>query len=162
MRILSFLVLAVTGLGMAVPGFYLVTLGGSLYYAIAGVLILASAWLILRRRPFGVALFWLVFAATFLWSLWEVGLDSWALMPRLVYLAAAAGALLLLDFAPLRRPVALLMVFVLAVAAGAVFLTSRESVSQTASAAAPRATSAADGEWAYYGGSQNATRYSRL
>ena len=69
---------------MAVPGFYLATLGGSLYYAVVGVLILASAWLILRRRSFGVTLFWLVFAATFIWSLWEVGLDGWALMPRLI------------------------------------------------------------------------------
>ena len=91
MRILSFLILAVTGLAMAVPGLYLATLGGSLYYAIAGVLILTSAWLILRRRAFGVVLFWLVFAATIPWSLWEVGLDGWALMPRLVYLGIARG-----------------------------------------------------------------------
>ena len=54
----------------------------------------------LRRRPFGVALFWLVFAVTIPWSLWEVGFDGWALMPRLAYLAVAACALLLLDFAP--------------------------------------------------------------
>ena len=51
MRILSFLILAITGLAMAAPGLYLASLGGSLYYAAAGILILVSAWLILRRRP---------------------------------------------------------------------------------------------------------------
>jgi len=51
MRILSFFILAITGLALAAPGFYLATLGGSPYYAIAGVLILLSAWLVLRRKP---------------------------------------------------------------------------------------------------------------
>src|ERR1700710_2008004 len=117
MRILSFLILAITGLAMAVPGLYLAHLGGSLYYAAAGLAILLSAWLILRRQSSGVALFWLVLAATLAWALWEVGPDVWALMPRLVYLGVAACALLLLDFAPLRRPFA--MVLSLALLAGA-------------------------------------------
>ena len=76
---------------MAVPGLYLATLGGSLYYAIAGLLILISAWLVLRRRPFGdCAVLAGVRWEPLVWSLWEVGLDGWALMPRLVYLAVAA------------------------------------------------------------------------
>ena len=95
MRILSFLLLLVTGLAMALPGLYLAALGGSLYYAVAGGLILISAWLVLQRRRSGVTLFWLVFLGTVFWSLWEVGPDGWALMPRLVYLAVAAVWLLL-------------------------------------------------------------------
>jgi quinoprotein glucose dehydrogenase len=162
MRILSFLILAITGLAMALPGFYLATLGGSLYYAIAGVLILGSAWLVLQRRRFGVMLFWLVFAGTILWALWEVGLDGWALMPRLVYLAVAACALLLLDFAPLRRPAALLLALIFAAVAGAVFFTSRDNVAQAGAPGAVPAVSAADGEWTHYGNSQHGTRYSRL
>jgi glucose dehydrogenase len=82
MRILSFLLLLVVGLGMAVPGVYLAALGGSFYYAVAGILILACAFLVLRRRSSGIYLFWLVLLATLVWSLWEVGLDGWALMPR--------------------------------------------------------------------------------
>jgi quinoprotein glucose dehydrogenase len=162
MRILSFLILAITGLAMAVPGVYLAALGGSLYYAVAGLLILFSSVLVLRRHLFGIALFWLVFAATLPWSLWEVGLDGWALMPRLVYLAAAAFALLLLDFAPLRRPVALLLALVLVAVAGAVFLTSHDTATQVAAAGGSPAASAADGEWTHYGSSLHATRYSRL
>ena len=72
---------------MALPGLYLAALGGSLYYAVAGGLILLSAWLVLRRRQFGVTLFWLVFLGTVIWAVWEVGADGWALMPRLIYLA---------------------------------------------------------------------------
>jgi quinoprotein glucose dehydrogenase len=83
-------------------------------------------------------------------------------MPRLVYLAAAAVALLLLDFAPMRRAVALILALVLVAVAGAVFVKSRDGDVRTELAAAGPAASAADGEWAHYGGSANATRYSRL
>jgi quinoprotein glucose dehydrogenase len=162
MRILSFLILAITGLALAAPGLYLATLGGSYYYAIAGVLILLSAWLVLRRQPFGVALFWLVFAATIPWSLWEVGFDGWALMPRLVYLAVAACALLLLDFAPLRRPFALLLALSFVAIAGTSFWLSRAPTIPALPAAAASPATAADGEWTHYGSSQHATRYSRL
>src|SRR4051812_32657952 len=110
MRILSFLLLLLTGLGMALPGLYLASLGGSLYYAIAGLLILASAFLVLRRNPFGATLFWLVFLGSIGWSLWEVGLDGWALMPRLVFLAVAAFWVLMLGAGAPRPALAGLLV----------------------------------------------------
>src|SRR4029079_14301006 len=111
-------------------------------------LILISAFLVLRRRVWGICLYWAVLLATFAWSLWEVGLDGWALMPRLVYLAVAAFALLLLDFAPFRRSAALLLSLVLVAVGGAVFLTSRDTVIQADAVGTMSAASAADGEWA--------------
>ena len=75
---------------MAIPGAYLASLGGSLYYVAAGLLLLVSAWLIWRRRPAGLYLFWLVYLATLAWSVWEAGFDAWALMPRLIFLTVAA------------------------------------------------------------------------
>ena len=63
MRILSFIILAITGLAMAAPGLYLATLGGSLYYAIAGVLILAAAWLI-QLTVIGIPIALLMFNRT--------------------------------------------------------------------------------------------------
>ena len=42
MRIPTFLLLVATGLGMMLPGIYLALLGGSLYYAVAGYLILVK------------------------------------------------------------------------------------------------------------------------
>src|SRR5437764_9948655 len=103
MRILSFLLLLITGLAMALPGLYLASLGGSLYYVVAGLLILVAGFLILRRKVWGICLYWSVLLATFAWSLWEVGFDGWALMPRLVFLSV--GALWLLWLAPTDRPV---------------------------------------------------------
>src|SRR5208282_2118495 len=133
MRIPSLVILLITGLGMALPGLYLAALGGSLYYAVAGGLILLSAWLVMRRQQFGVTLFWLVFLATVIWAVWEVGTDSWALMPRLVYLAIVALWLLLFADHPLsaRAKLAVLLLPILGVA-GAIGLLS---LHRTASAA---------------------------
>jgi quinoprotein glucose dehydrogenase len=163
MRILSFLLLLVTGLGMALPGLYLAALGGSLYYAFAGGLILISAWLVLQRRRSGVTLFWLVFLGTVVWSLWEVGPDGWALMPRLVYLAVAAVWLLLFAGHPssARVRLAVLLLPILGLAGVIGF----SALNRSASAAPvpetiPASTSA--GEWTHYGNSLHGTRYSDL
>jgi len=158
MRIISFLLLLLTGLGMAVPGLYLATLGGSLYYVIAGGLILVSAWLVLQKSPSGVTLFWLVFLATIGWSLWEVGLDGWALMPRLVFFAIAALWLLLLGYGA-RRVMLAASVLVLIIA-GAIALSSYNMPSVPD---LPASTATAQtGEWTHYGSSLHATRYSPL
>lgn len=160
MRILSFLLLLATGLAMAVPGLWLAVLGGSLYYAIAGLLILVCAGLVLQGRRSGVHLFLLVFLATAVWSVWEVGFDAWALMPRLVFLAVAAVWLLLFVARPTRT------VFVLAllgmVAASALSLLERSATAQPGPAAPAASLPVAAGSWDHYGGSQHATRYSAL
>ena len=167
MRILSFLLLLIAGLGMALPGIYLVTLGGSPYYAIAGLLIVVSAFLVLRRRRSGIYLFWLILPATFAWALWEVGLDGWALMPRLVFLAVAA--LWLLWLAPVDGALStrdrIVATLVLLVGLGGVLGASALNAFTPATAplaAAPAMQSADAGEWTHYGNSLHATRYSEL
>jgi quinoprotein glucose dehydrogenase len=163
MRILSFLLLLVTGLGMAVPGLWLAALGGSLYYAVSGTLILVSAWLVLRGRPAGVWLFLLVFAGSVAWALWEVGFNGWALMPRLVYLAVAAAWLLL--FNRPRRTLAAAGLLVVALGAGVTgaVLLDHPAIADIPTATAPAMPAApANGGWEYYGGSLHATRYSQL
>ncbi len=67
MRILSFFVLLITGLGLALPGVYLAMLGGSFYFIITGLLVLLSAWLVLNRDRAGPQLLWLVFFGTAIW-----------------------------------------------------------------------------------------------
>src|ERR1041385_3295528 len=154
MRILTFLLLLITGLGMGVPGLYLASLGGSFYYLIAGILVLVCAVLVRERRSFGIVLFWLVFLGTALWSLWEVGLNGWALMPRLVFLCVAGLWLLFLspqDGVMPRRRAALLSGLVI-VAAAAVALFALLPPSNGNPGAAP-SLAAGGGDWSHYGGS---------
>ena len=121
MRIITFLLLLVTGLGMALPGLWLASLGGSLYYAIAGTLIVICALLVLRGSAFATTLYWVTFLGTVVWSVWEVGLDGWALMPRLVYLFA--GGLWLVGTRSTIRPATLaaLLLPILGVAGAVAF-----------------------------------------
>src|SRR5579872_2854344 len=166
MRTLSFLLLLITGLALALPGAYLAAIGGSLYYLIAGVLILISAFLVRRGSVAGIGLFWLVLVGTLIWSLWEVGLDGWALMPRLVFLSV--GALWLLWLAPTDKPVSSRMrVWAsLALIVGLVAVLGIGSLQGEASATALPAQGPAragnPGEWTHYGQSLHATRYSDL
>jgi glucose dehydrogenase len=96
------LIVALFGLALAAGGLWLITLGGSWYYLLAGAGMLASGVLLFLQRLSGVWLYWLVFIGTVVWALWEVGLDPWALLPRV--LALAVIALLSLAFVPsLRR-----------------------------------------------------------
>jgi len=165
MRILTFLLLLITGLGMAAPGLYLASLGGSFYYLIAGILVLVCAFLVRGRRPFGIVLFWLVFLGTALWSLWEVGLNGWALMPRLVFLGVAGLWLLFLspqDSVMPRRRAALLSGLAIMAAAAAALFALLPNGNPAAAPSSPSASSEAGGDWSHYGGSQHATRYSAL
>lgn len=166
MRVISAFLLLVTGLGMAVPGLYLAALGGSFYYAIAGILILVCAWLVWKRRGSGVVLYWLVFLGTLAWSLAEVGLDGWALMPRLVFLGLGGLWLMFLPsdgwLARLRPVAAAICVVLLGAAAYAVFAARPTAVAPAAAVGAAATAGSADGEWTHYGNSPDATRYSAL
>ena len=75
--------LLLMGLVLTAGGIWLATLGGSLYYLLAGMALAISGWLILRRSAAGVWLYVAVFVVTVIWALWEVGLDAWALVPRI-------------------------------------------------------------------------------
>jgi quinoprotein glucose dehydrogenase len=61
-----------------------VGLGGSWYYLLAGIGLLLAGILMLAGRTSGVWLYLAVYALTWIWALWEVGLDGWALVPRVV------------------------------------------------------------------------------
>ncbi|MGB3071052.1 MAG: hypothetical protein WBC18_21035, partial [Ottowia sp.] len=104
MRIISrlfLLLLAVMGLGLAIGGGWLLSLGGSPYYLIAGLAWLLAAWLLWRRRRSGALVTAAVAVLTVPWALWESGADFWALFPRLMApLAVAALALWLVPVGP--------------------------------------------------------------
>ncbi|MDO5620311.1 MAG: membrane-bound PQQ-dependent dehydrogenase, glucose/quinate/shikimate family [Paracoccus sp. (in: a-proteobacteria)] len=88
-------VLLTAGLFFVIMGARLVMLGGSPYFAIAGSVIIAAGVQVLRGRPSGVWLFLLALAGTVIWSLWEVGLDYWGLISRLLAMVVGAGFVLM-------------------------------------------------------------------
>jgi len=66
------------GLAMAVLGAWLVTLGGSPYYVLAGLaMLVAAVFVVVRRAVAGVALYGLVVVATAGWALWEIAAKGW-------------------------------------------------------------------------------------
>ncbi|WP_343527565.1 membrane-bound PQQ-dependent dehydrogenase, glucose/quinate/shikimate family [Sphingomonas sp.] len=80
------IVILAAGLFFVIGGARLVSLGGSFYFLLAGLALVASGVLVARRRPSGAAIFAATFAATILWSLWDVGIAFWPLVSRLLAL----------------------------------------------------------------------------
>lgn len=92
-------VLLVTGAILLLGGVRLMTLGGSWYYAIAGALLVWAGLLIMQRRILGAWIYGAAFLLTLVWALWEVGLQGWPLVPRVV------GPIVLLVLVVLALPV---------------------------------------------------------
>jgi quinoprotein glucose dehydrogenase len=90
--------IALIGLILAGGGAYLAALGGSWYYVLVGVMLVAAGYLMIRRRIAGIYTYVGAFAFTAVWAFSEVGLSGWALIPRLV------GPFVLLVLAVLVAP----------------------------------------------------------
>ncbi|WDR07461.1 glucose/quinate/shikimate family membrane-bound PQQ-dependent dehydrogenase [Devosia rhodophyticola] len=75
-------IIGLCGLALVVGGGWLIGLGGSWYYALTGLAFLATATLIIQRRVLALWVYAGTIALTLVWSIWEVGLDWWALAPR--------------------------------------------------------------------------------
>ena len=68
--------------GFSIAGVWLVTLGGSLYYVLAGFALIASGVFSFMRNAIALWLYAVIIVASLVWALWEVGLDWWQLAPR--------------------------------------------------------------------------------
>ena len=89
------IIVGLIGLWLTGLGAYLAALGGSLYYVIAGIGLLATAVLLYRRNAIALAVYAVVLAGTLIWALAEVGFDFWQLSPRGNLLVPIAVVLLL-------------------------------------------------------------------
>src|SRR3954447_8417134 len=78
------IVMAVIGIILAVGGAWLVALGGSLYYLVAGLALLASAWFLLRGRILGGWIYMALFILSAIWGFAESRGNAWAMVPWLV------------------------------------------------------------------------------
>jgi quinoprotein glucose dehydrogenase len=163
------------GAVLAVGGCKLALLGGSLYYAIIGLFLIVSGVLTIRSRLEGLYIYILAFVITLVWSLFEAGLDGWALVPRLV------GPFILLILALLVMPsrlasgkrtgrghgagltvIAALGLAVAVPLAGAPVTALPIPPAQSGSAYFDEAIAPAAADWPTYGGGHGAQRYSDL
>ena len=170
------IIIALAGMALCAGGVWLITLGGSWFYLIAGLAFLVTAYLLLQRSPAALWLYALIVAGTLAWALWEVGLDWWPLAARgdVIFVI---GALLLLPWVtralgPERvsafRGGGLALTGALLVAlivAGMSFFNDRFTVEGTVPgprAQAADARSLPPGEWHAYGRTAYGQRYSPL
>jgi quinoprotein glucose dehydrogenase len=169
------LLLLLMGLAMLAGGIKLMTLGGSLYYLITGLLIAITGVLVLKRRRLALGLYGLTLFASTLWSLWEVGLDWWQLVPRLA-LWFVLGIVLLLPW--FRRPLVIgkpsakgtVGLSLAVVAAGVCALASqfthpgeiKGTLNRDSAGTANTAPAMPDGDWQSYGRTAYGDRYSPL
>jgi quinoprotein glucose dehydrogenase len=183
--LIGIVVLAI-GLILAAGGVWLISLGGSWYYAITGVLLVVAGALLFQKRRSGVKLFVAVWIGTLIWAIWEVTLDGWqpasdwwALEPR-VFAPTVLLVLVLIGLPALRRPdmsgvsavVAAVALGLSLIMGGAVPLYAQQDTSPNttqgatetpdAAATAQAAPLKTGEDWPVYGGTVQGERHSPL
>ena len=172
--ILLSIVMALIGIVLTGGGVWLVGLGGSPYYLIAGLLLLASAWFLFRGRILGAWIYIGSFILSAVWGFAESRGNAWAMIPWLIAPLVLLIAVLLvmptLTATENRWKIAggAIALSILFVALSFVLL---GSTGGTAAAALPSPTSqgmndpsglATGRDWPVYGGTGAAQRYSPL
>ena len=160
---------ALVGVLLLWGGVQLVGLGGSPYYAIAGVALALAGVLLALRRPEAGWVFGLTLLATLMWALGESGLRFWPLLPRLFAPAVLGGFTCLVLLAAPRDPRratalaasgagSLLLLLVLLAALPEAW---SQGVASTPGGAPATAGGAAEpaGDWRFYGRDSGGTRF---
>jgi quinoprotein glucose dehydrogenase len=171
-------VFVILGLALTAGGAWLIVLGGSFYYVIAGLGVAFTGALVLARRSSALWIYALVLIGTLIWAVWEVGFDFWPLAARgdIVFLLglwllapwiarnlgdrsarAGRGAILPLGFGILASVAVLAISF-------AYDYHEIDGAIVAASAAPPPQDSAGqpDDDWRSYGRTEFGQRYSPL
>src|SRR5690348_6290373 len=78
------LVMALIGIVLTIGGIWLLALGGSPYYVIAGILLLVSAWFLFRGRLLGGWIYIALFILSAIWGFAESDSNAWAMVPWLI------------------------------------------------------------------------------
>lgn len=173
MRNFTAFILVVLGLVVLGGGAYLAVLGGSLYYIIAGLMLLASGILLFRRSIASYLVYAVLMLGTTIWGLWEVGSDFWALVPRLDILGVIGVWMLIPAVtngiqqpkAPSRMTLAATLAFAIIVMVYSIFNDPQEINGEIKTSQPAQATTTpgvADSDWPAYGRTQDGQRYSPL
>lgn len=163
-------VLAASGGALLWLGGKLALLGGSPWYLLTGIVMAATAVLGFRRQRLSIGIFWTFLLLNLGWALWEVGLDGWALAPRIA-MPVCLGLWMLTPW--YRRHVGLDsplpggrllwpgLAAVLLVSVGTLFWIDRAPpATDAAFGASPAAP--ADGDWLAFGNDRGGSRWSPL
>jgi quinoprotein glucose dehydrogenase/quinate dehydrogenase (quinone) len=157
------LLLGLIGLWLTGGGAWLLWLGGSPYYVLAGVGCLVSAWLYFRGSSRAICAYLIVFVATCIWGLAEVGANVWLLMPRV------GGPLVIAVLVVLHRlwtrsgrgPAIGATVVALALGTVAIVAMRQLPALPLATAqAAPQLAAGTEDDWSAYGRNPSGSRYS--
>jgi quinoprotein glucose dehydrogenase len=160
------------GLPMLIGGTWLISIGGSWYYLPAGMAFIVSGVLLMQGKRIGATVYGIFLVVTVLWSLFEVGLDGWALVPRLFGLSILL--LLVLATLPILQPAESVRRFALlglggfaaiAVTLGILLVNAGHPTLHDAVPAVPASSNppmAAGVDWSAYGGTYAAQRFSSL
>ncbi|TPW28901.1 membrane-bound PQQ-dependent dehydrogenase, glucose/quinate/shikimate family [Martelella alba] len=168
------IVLAAAALFFVIGGGKLISLGGSWYFLIAGIVLLLAAIQFFRQRPAGAWLYLIAFAGTIIWSLFDVGLNYWGLISRL--LAMTFGAFVITASLPLLnkaagrsaatgKSLAAAAVFLVAGLAGFGSMFSIHPEITSAKPAASRVAVTPETEqknWSHYGNTAGNSRFAAL
>ncbi|WP_199507940.1 MULTISPECIES: membrane-bound PQQ-dependent dehydrogenase, glucose/quinate/shikimate family [unclassified Psychrobacter] len=76
------IIMAIFAAPLLLGGAYLLSLGGSPYYVVAGIMMLGTAFLLFKRHWSAYGLYALFLVITVAWALWESGFYWWALATR--------------------------------------------------------------------------------
>jgi quinoprotein glucose dehydrogenase len=142
-------------------GAWLVGLGGSPYYVLAGVALVAVAGFVWRGRPAAGSYYAALLAISAVWALWESGFEPWALTARLFALATLGLAFALPGVR--QRNAAFAGAAVIALLAAAFLWPPSQSPLPIGAVPDLAVSRAADGkDWPSYGGDAGGSRYSPL
>jgi quinoprotein glucose dehydrogenase len=168
------ILLALIGIILTIGGAWLATLGGSIYYLIAGIGLLASAWFIFRGRILGGWIYVGLFALSAIWGFAESRGNAWAMIPWLIAPLVLLIAVLLIMPTLTAQPnrwrlagggIAVAILFVVASFA-LLGMTGGTAVAALPPQSSPGMTDpsiqATGADWPDYGGTNAAWRYSPL
>lgn len=167
-------VILLAGIYFVGGGGWLAWLGGSWYFLIVGVLLVAAGCLIIGQRILGVLLIVGAVAYTSVWAIWDVGFTFWPLVSRLFAFAiiGAAVAFSVPLFTPARKArvtgVALGAAASVGILVTAVSAFEPKNIYRDAKSIAaaesmrPQDSEKEPGDWKAWAGDTHGSRFSRL
>ena len=172
MRTFSVIILAIFALILLIGGIWLAVLGGSIYYIIAGLLLLATAVLLKKSDSKAFWVYAALMLGTVIWGVWEAGTDFWALAPRLdilgllgLWLLIPAVSRGIAEAKTAKIALASTLILAIVVMIYAIFNDPQEIKGEIKTAQPKQAqaiTGVAPEDWPAYGRTQAGVRYSPL